>query len=128
LAAAFGVRLVSYSGGGRRVRISSVAPERHRMPMRNSSPLACEVSVTSATRVRSNRLRSLSEVEGADHSVGRSAANASSSARGGSVGTLAREAACNQTVLGFARVERTLSPIGFEAGAFESQLAGARGS
>src|SRR3982075_3465137 len=105
-AARFGVRFVSYSGGGRRGAISSLAPERHWMPIRISSPSACEVSVTSATSVRSNRLRSLSEVDGAAHNAGRSAANASSSSRGGSMGTFALTAAspasqtpCHQAVL-----------------------------
>jgi hypothetical protein len=38
----------------------------------------------------------------------------------------ALEAASNQTVLGFARVEGTLRTVSFEAGAFERQLTGTR--
>ena len=60
--ALLGVRVTSYCRGGRRVTICSVAPERHRMPIATSSLATCDVKVTSATSVRSNRLRSLADV------------------------------------------------------------------
>ncbi len=87
--ALLGVRVVTYWGGGRRVTMCSLAPERHRIPIQTSAPATCDVKVTSATSVRINRLRSLAEVEEAAHNAGRSTAIASNSARGGSLGTAA---------------------------------------
>src|SRR6266511_5111956 len=88
-AALLGVRTASYCGGGLRVTICSLAPERQWMPIHTSSPATCDVQVTSATSVRINRLRSLADVVVAAHNAGRSMASVSSSLRGGNAGTVA---------------------------------------
>ena len=78
------VRRLTETGTGRQTTSSSLAPERQRMPTRTWRSADCEIKVTSATSVRSRRLRSLCEVVEAFQRRGRSDPSASSSARGGS--------------------------------------------
>src|SRR6266852_5701643 len=116
------------------------------MPTRIVSPTASEVTVTSATRARTRRLRSLWEVLGAAQRRGRSDTSPSRTARGGNGGAAVWAAATDasasasaesfasqallqtaghETVLRLAAMKRPLGSRGFVAGPFPLQLEGA---
>jgi hypothetical protein len=123
-----------------------VAPDFQRRPTpRRVGSWVEGVMVTSPSRVRSRRLRSLSLVVGADHRLGRSATVAESCSGLGSCGRAlvwvaglggrqlgesglpaGFQAAGYQPVFRLAGVERAFGAFGLVAGAFDGEFGGAQ--